>query len=76
MYVCPSLKTFSHDTFKVASQLRKVRLSKWNKISKMRVENVSKIFRENHLVHFIGSFAQPHFSQLGRRLKSIVWGKV
>jgi hypothetical protein len=27
---CPSLETFLHDTFKAASQLQKVRLSKWN----------------------------------------------
>jgi hypothetical protein len=38
--------------------------------------NRFKKFRENHLVHFIMPFAQPHFSQLGRRLKSVVWGKV
>jgi hypothetical protein len=33
-------------------------------------------FWENHLVRFIVPFAQPHFFQLGRCLKSIVWEKV
>ena len=43
---------------------------------KKRVENVSKKFRQIDLVDFLSSFAQPHFSQLGRRLKSVVWEKV
>jgi len=67
MAFCPSLKTFSHDTLKAASQLEKNGKSD---VEQMRIENEPGDFPEklknvfDPLFQYLSSFAQSHFSIL------------